>query len=333
MNRLIREHILACFGGGAGEVPLEALDDSAVIDDVVFTTDAHTVKPIFFPNGDIGRLAVSGTVNDIAVMGAAPVALSAAMVLEEGLPISTLHRVLSSMGATSREAGVPIVTGDTKVVERGAVDGMIITTSAIGKRTSILDGNIEEVKRYRAFDGRWLCDSNVRLGDKIIVSGTVGDHGIALLSSREGYGFESTVKSDVAPLNRMISDALAVGGIAAMKDLTRGGLANALNEWNEKSHTGIRVNESDIPVSDGVASACGMLGIDPLEIGNEGKIILAVVPERADDVLQALRKTETGRMAELIGEACDETGVVMETCMGGRRIIEQPVGDPIPRIC
>jgi hydrogenase expression/formation protein HypE len=315
-------------------VPLDALDDSAVVDGIVFTTDSHTVRPIFFPGGDIGSLSVAGTVNDISMVGAEPVALSCGFILEEGLRREELELILRSMASTCKKAGVPIVTGDTKVVEKGAVQGIIINTSGIGRRSPLLDPNLKIARRHRKVRSLWLLDSNLRSGDMIILSGTVGDHGIAVLSKREGYGFESVVRSDVAPLNRMMAAALREGGVVAAKDPTRGGLANLLNEWAGKSKIGMIVEEDAVPISSGVRSACDMLGIDPLSIGNEGKAVLGVVREKAEDVLAALRKTPEGRKAAIIGEAQKRIkGVVLHTTVGGKRILEQPAGDPIPRIC
>jgi hydrogenase expression/formation protein HypE len=336
MGELIKEEILGRLKRRAKgiEVPLEALEDASVVEDIVFTTDSYVVKPIIFPGGDIGRLAVSGTVNDLSVMGCRPMALSLGLVIEEGLTIKTLRTVLASVAETALEAGVPVVTGDTKVVEKGALDNLIINTSGIGSRWPPLEKNLRTVKRFRKFKGRWLRDSSLRPGDRIIVSGTLGDHGVALLSFREGYGFESTISSDVRPLNKMIRKALEAGGVVAIKDPTRGGFANAINEWSEKSRVGILLEESEIPVREGVISACEMLGIDPLTIGNEGKALIGVVKERADAVLKALRRTEEGREAAIVGEVTkDVKGVVMRTLVGGKRIIDTPAGDPIPRIC
>ncbi|MFA5772510.1 MAG: hydrogenase expression/formation protein HypE [Thermoplasmata archaeon] len=337
MQRLIGEHILKNFGGIKNKkigVPLDALDDSAVIDDIVFTTDGHTVKPIFFPGGDIGVLSVAGTINDIAVMGANPLALSAAFIIEEGFSIDDYARIVNSMRKTSRYADVPIITGDTKVVEKGAAEKIFITTSGVGKKHESLEHNMREVKKYRKFNEKWLLDSNLGDGDKIIVSGNIGEHGVAILSFREGYGFESKIKSDVAPLNKMIAKILKVGGIVAMKDPTRGGVANTLNEWSQKSGVGISIMEEEIPISEAVLSACEMLGIEPLNIGNEGKVVIAVVKEKAEDVLSALRKTPEGKNATIVGTVRKSIkGVVMETVVGGKRIVEQPVGDPVPRIC
>jgi len=334
MQRLIKDYILKYLGGSKAEVPLEALDDAAVIDDIVLKSDSHAVKPLFFPGGDIGRLAVSGTVNDIAVMGADIIALASGFILEEGFPLSDLERILKTMNETCKESDVHIITGDTKVVEKGSLGGCVINTSGIGKGSETLQRNLETIRRYRKFEARWILDSNLRAGDKIILSGTIGDHGVAVLSSREGYGFGSEIKSDVTPLNGMIKHILEIGGIVAMKDPTRGGLSNALNEWSEKSKSGILVREDKIPIHGDVKAACEMLGIDPFDVGNEGKVIIGVVPQKAEEVLEALRETKEGRDAQLIGEATDRfREVVLETIVGGQRIIPPPVGDPVPRIC
>jgi len=334
MHDLIKKYVVGYLGGSSAEVPLEALDDAAVINDIVLKSDSHAVKPIFFPGGDIGRLAVSGTVNDIAVLGAEPTALTCGFVLEEGLAIADLERILESMKETCKEAEVYIITGDTKVVEKGNLGGCVINTSGIGRRNEALEKNIREAKKHRTFSARWILDSNLREGDKIIVSGTVGDHGLAVLSAQEGYSFGSQIRSDVSPLNKLILRLLNVGGVVAMKDPTRGGLSNALNEWSEKSKVGILVREDRIPIRGDVRAACEMLGIDPLEVGNEGKVVIGVVPQKAEEVLAALKETKEGKEAEIIGEATEEfKAVAMQTSVGGKRILAPPIGDPIPRIC
>ena len=336
MQEFIRDFVLKELetDDDRSEIPLAALDDAAVVDGIVFTTDSYTVKPLFFPGGNIGLLAVAGTINDLSVMGARPIALSCGMIIEEGFSGDDLHEILKSMNDASHKADVRIVTGDTKVVEKGAVDGLFINTSGIGKRSEHLDGNIERVRSSREYRWDWPNDSAVSDGDVIIVSGQIGNHGVALLSFREGYGFETTVKTDAAPLNRLIGSVLEVGGVTAMKDPTRGGVANLLNEWSEKSRVGLEIREESLPLNDSVVAACEMLGIDPLEIGNEGKAVIAVVPEAAEDVLKAVKGAPEGRDAEIIGVArSDLDGVVLETHTGGRRMIEPPIGDPVPRIC
>jgi len=334
MADLIRNYVLKHLGGSNAEVPLEALDDSAVIDNIVLKSDSHAVKPLFFPGGDIGRLAVAGTVNDIAMIGAEPLALTCGMVLEEGLPLADLDRILESMEKTCKEAEVYVVTGDTKVVEKSGFGGCVINTSGIGKRNEALENNIREVKKHRSFDSRWVLDSNLRKGDKLIVSGTVGDHGVTILSAQEGYNFGSQIKSDVTPLNKVVMRLLNVGGIVAMKDPTRGGLSNSLNEWNIKSKVGIMVQESKVPIRGDVKAACEMLGIDPMEIGNEGKVLIGVVPQKAEEILATLRESKEGKDAQIIGEATEDfSEVVLETVVGGKRILAPPIGDPIPRIC
>jgi len=334
MDALIKRYMLKHFAGSSAEVPLEALDDAAVIDGIVLKSDSYTVKPLFFPGGDIGRMAVAGTVNDMSVLGAEPLALAAGFVFEEGFPLYDLERILTSMDETCKEAGVAVITGDTKVVEHGALDKFIINSSGVGRRSPLLDRNLTEVRKFRESEAKWLLDSNIRAGDQIILSGAVADHGIAVLSAREGYGFETKIQSDAAPLNHMIARALEVGGVVSMKDPTRGGLANLLNEWSEKSKVGILIHEERIPVHTGVRAACEMLGLDPLEVGNEGKVVLAVVSQKAEQVLAALRSTDLGREAEIIGRATDEFNLVaVQTSVGGRRILAKPFGDPVPRIC
>jgi len=337
MHSLIKDYIVRYFAGGAeAEVPLEAMDDAAVVNGVAFKSDSHVVKPIFFPGGDIGRLAVSGTVNDIAAVGAEPYAMACGFVLEEGLAISDFERILASMQQTCKEACVSIVTGDTKVVERGSLGGCIINTSAIGRRTSALEANLEVVRKFRrGFEACWVLDSNLREGDRIVLSGTIGDHGLAVLSAQEGLHFGSEIRSDVQPLNRLIQRLLGeVGGIVTMKDPTRGGLADALNEISEKSRVGILIQEEKIPIREDVRAACEMLGLDPLEIGNEGKMIMGVTKEKAEELLCLLRTTKAGEHAEIIGATTgDFNGVAMQTVLRGKRIIAKPVGDPVPRIC
>jgi len=337
MNDLIKRFILKYLGNASfgAEIGLEALDDAAVIGDVVLKSDSHAVKPIFFHGGDIGRLAVSGTVNDIACLGAEPTALACGFVLEEGLPMSGFEKILGSMRQACDEAGVYVITGDTKVVEKGSLGGCVVNVSGIGRRTEALEQNIAVVRQFRpAFKSRWLLDSNVSVGDKIILSGTIGDHGLAVLSAQEGLSFGSGIVSDVKPLNKLVQQLLGVGGIVALKDPTRGGLANALNEWSEKSGVGVLVYEDKIPIREDVKAACEMLGIDPLEVGNEGKLIIAVVKEKAEEMLTRLKATKEGKDAQIIGEATKQFNqVAMQTIVGGKRIIATPIGDPIPRIC
>ncbi|AEH24205.1 hydrogenase expression/formation protein HypE [Pyrococcus yayanosii] len=323
MEELLRDVILKNLTlKSAGGVGLDALDDGATIPfgdkHIVFTIDGHTVKPIFFPGGDIGRLAVSGTVNDLAVMGAKPIALANSMIIGEGFDGDDLVRILRSMDETAKEVPVPIVTGDTKVVEEGI--GMFIITAGIG---------IAE---------RPISDAGAQIGDVILVSGTIGDHGIALMSHREGISFETELKSDVAPVWEVVEAvAKAIGweNIHAMKDPTRGGLSNALNEMARKANVGILIREADVPVRPEVRAASEMLGISPFDVANEGKVVMSVAREFAEEALEAMRKTEKGRNAAIIGEVIGEYRgkVLMETGIGGKRFLEPPVGDPIPRVC
>ena len=337
MHNLVKNYIVKAFGGldSVAEVPLEAMDDAAVIGDIVFKSDSHAVKPVFFPGGDIGRLSISGTVNDISAMGAMPYALACGFILEEGLLLADLEQILASMRQTCIEAGVSIVTGDTKVVEKGALGGLVMNVSGIGKRTAALDHNLAVARMYRAVASRWTLDSNLAVGDKIILTGTIGDHGLAVLSAQQGLNFGSEIKSDVRPLNRMIQQLFSeIGGVICVKDPTRGGLADALNEWTEKSKVGVLIHENKVPIRSDVQAACDMLGLDPLEVGNEGKYIIGTVKEKAEEILAFLNGTEEGKNAQIIGEATSEfKGVAMQTTVGGKRIVARPIGDPVPRIC
>lgn len=323
MQGLISEIILnnlqnKSVNGGVG---LEDLDDGATIPldeyEIVVSTDSHTVDPIFFPGGDIGTISIAGTVNDVSVMGAKPLAIANAMVISEGFPGEDFERIIKSMDKVCKEAGVAIITGDTKVMEHDKLDKIIISTTGIG---IVKKG---EVKR----------DSGLEIGDKIILTGSVGDHGISLMSYREGFGFETDLKSDVAPVWEMVEAALNVGGVNAMKDPTRGGIANALNELASKSGVGMFLDEEKIPLKDAVIAASEMLGIDPYEVANEGKVIMGVKPEMADEILEAIRKTKHGKNAQIIGEVTDGPHVVIQTLLGGKRILEAPIADPVPRVC
>lgn len=323
MQKMISEIILSNLenknvNGGIG---LDELDDGATIplgkSEIVVTTDSHTIDPIFFPGGDIGKLAVSGTVNDLAVMGAKPLAIASALVISEGFPKKDLKRIIKSMNKTCKEVGISIITGDTKVIEKNKFDDIIITTTGIGI----------------AKNGEIKPDSGLEVGDKIILSGTVGDHGMAIMAHREGFGFETNLKSDVAPVWDVVEAALNVGGVKAMKDPTRGGLANALNEMASKSGVGMLIYENKIPIKEEVVAASEMLGIDPYEVANEGKVIIGVESDLAEDVLEAVKKTKHGKDAEIIGEVTDDKHVVLKTSVGGKRILETPVADPVPRVC
>ncbi len=320
MDEFIREVILGELASlRLGSVNLEHLDDGSSIalkeGEVVVTSDSHVVKPLFFPGGDIGKLAACGTINDLAVMGAEPLGMSCNLVIEEGFEVEKLRRILRSLDTNARANSCPVVCGDTKVVERGVVDELIISTTAIG------------------ICNKPLSDFNLKPGDKIIVTGTVGDHGIALLSFREG--FSSDLKSDVACILGLMRAAIRAGGVHAAKDPTRGGLANALSEWAEKSGLGIAIEEERIPIKEEVKSLAELLGIDPLSVACEGRAIIAVEPEKAQEVLDAIRSLEIGKDAEIIGEVVLEHPgrVVLHTSIGGKRILEKPLADPVPRIC
>ncbi len=316
---IIRNHFLAALSNPI----LSQLDDSAVIEPagrLAFTTDSYVVQPIFFPGGDIGKLAVCGTINDLAMVGATPRYLSLAFIIEEGLLLSDLEKVVNSIKETAAGAGVAVVTGDTKVVNRGTADKLFINTAGIGTVPA----------------GVNISGHNARPGDVLILSGTIGDHGIAVLSQREGINFATELKSDCAPLNGLVTEMLAASlNIHSLRDPTRGGLATTLNEIAEQSAVSIRIYEEKIPVREEVASACEMLGLDPLYVANEGKLIAVVSPDDAERVLGQMKKHQYGRDATIIGEVKEENPgrVVMKTRLGTTRIIDMLVGEPLPRIC
>jgi hydrogenase expression/formation protein HypE len=302
---------------------LAKLDDSAVIDlsgRLAFTTDSYVVSPIFFPGGDIGKLAVCGTVNDLAMSGAKPLYLSLAFIIEEGLPQGELNQIVESAQKAAQEAEVKIVTGDTKVVHRGSADKLFINTAGVGIIAEGVD----------------ISGSNARPGDKVILSGTIGDHGIAVLSQREGLSFSTQLESDCAPLGSLVAEMLAAGpNIHCLRDPTRGGLATSLNELAKQSKVSIRIEEEKIPVREEVLAACEMLGFDPLYVANEGKLVAIVLAEDAGKVLKAIRGNHYGKSAAIIGEVRGEHPgrVVMKTCLGASRIVDMLVGDLLPRIC
>lgn len=287
---------------------------------LAFTTDSHVVKPLFFEGGDIGRLAVCGTVNDLAMAGARPLYLTAGFILEEGLPIDTLQRVVASMKEAADEAGVSIVAGDTKVVEQGSADGMFITTSAVGTVP----------------EGVNISGGNARPGDVVLLSGAIGDHGIAVLSRREGLEFGVPVASDVAPLNHLVETMVeASRHLRCLRDPTRGGLATTLNELAGQSGVAIQIEESQIPVRPPVQAACDMLGFDPLYIANEGKLVAVAPPEEAERLLEAMQRTRYGEDARIIGKVLQAPAgkVLMKTRIGGTRIVQMLMGEMLPRIC
>jgi hydrogenase expression/formation protein HypE len=306
-----------------GDIGLAAMDDGAAlrIGDrwLVVTTDSHVIHPVFFPGGDIGRLAVSGTVNDLAMMGATEVlGLTCAVIIEEGFSRADLVRIQRSIRETCDEAGAVVVTGDTKVMGKGELDGIVLNTTGI------------------ALTDRVVPDCGLRSGDRIIVTGTIGDHGMAVMARRHGLALDGDLRSDVAPLNRLVRAALdsAPGAIVAMKDPTRGGLASALHEMAEKSRVGIVIDEMALPVTPHVRAAGELLGIDPVHVANEGKALLGVRPEAADAVLRAVRAHVLGRDAAIVGTCTDERigAVILDTGFG-RRLVTELEGELLPRIC
>lgn len=306
---------------------LAQLGDSTTLDfsaensqRLAFSTDSFVVSPLFFPGGDIGELAVNGTVNDLAMSGATPLFLSAGFILEEGLEMETLGRISASMARACKQAGVQVATGDTKVVEKGHGDGVYINTTGIG----IIPKDVN------------IGPGNARSGDVILVSGTIGDHGIAIMSVREGLQFESEIKSDTAPLNGMVADMLNVStNIHCLRDATRGGLSAVLNELAAASKVGIEFDEEKVPVSPAVNAACEMLGLDPYYIANEGKLVAFVPAAQAEEILAAMQKNEYGKEAAIIGHVTDKHPgmVVAKTAIGSSRVVDLPAGELLPRIC
>ena len=302
---------------------LNKLDDSAIFEAsgrLAFTTDGYVVNPIFFPGGDIGKLAVCGTVNDLAMNGAKPLYLSLSAIIEEGFVLRELERIVQSIKKAAEEAGVSIIAGDTKVVNRGQADKLFITTSGVG----IVPPGVD------------ISGANARAGDKILLSGTVGDHGIAIMSQREGLKFSMTLKSDCAPLSKLVSQMLEVTSwIHCLRDPTRGGLATTLNELARQSNVGITIEETKIPVKEEVRAACELLGLDPIYVANEGKLVAVVDPADAKNVLARIRKNRYGRDAAVIGEVTSQHPgkVVMKTRLGPSRIVDMLSGELLPRIC
>jgi len=322
-GKLAHEIVRNSFVSALDNPILNPLDDSAIISAkgrLAFTTDSYVVQPIFFPGGDIGRLAICGTVNDLSMVGAKPLYLSLSFIIEEGLLIKDLERVVASIKETAEESGVKIVTGDTKVVNRGSADRLFINTAGVG----IIPPKVD------------ISGHNAQPGDAVIINGTIGDHGIAVLSQREGLGFATKLESDCSPLNGLVAEMLeASNAMRCLRDPTRGGLASTLNELAEQSRVSIRIEEDRIPVREEVAGACEMLGLDPLHVANEGKLVAVVEAKDAEAVVARMKKNKYGRDAAIIGEVREEHPgrVVMKTRLGTSRIVDMLVGEPLPRIC
>lgn len=318
-HELITEFFLPAFGNPA----LNQLNDQAILEAkdfrIAFTTDSYVIDPIFFPGGDIGKLAVYGTVNDLAMCGAIPLYLSVGFIIEEGFSFDELRKVIYSMKLASEEAGVKIVTGDTKVVNKGKADRLFINTSGIG----FVDKDVN------------ISGHKAKAGNKVIISGSIGDHGIAVLSKREGLDFDSPIESDCAPLNGLVRDMLSVTkDINCLRDPTRGGLATALNELAQQSGVGIIIEEAKIPIKEPVKGACELLGYDPLYVANEGKLVAIIPEEHSLEVLAKMRKNKYAVDAQIIGEVVAEPKrVILKTIIGGTRIVDMISGELLPRIC
>jgi hydrogenase expression/formation protein HypE len=320
MAQLIEELFLACFDNEWLRQGNDAARLARPAGRMVMAVDAHVVSPLFFPGGDIGCLSVHGTINDVAMLGARPLYLSAGFILEEGFPLADLKRIVESMAGASREAGVPVVAGDTKVVESGKGDGVFITTTGVGVLA----------------DGVEVAGDRARPGDRILVSGTLGDHGVAIMSTRQSLGFETTIRSDTAALHGLVQAMLeAEPDLHVLRDPTRGGLATTLNEIARQSGVGMMIDEAALPVRQEVEAACEFLGLDPLYVANEGKLVCLCAPEAAPRVLAAMRAHPLGREAALIGTVIEDPHhfVQMETAFGGKRIVDWLTGEQLPRIC
>jgi hydrogenase expression/formation protein HypE len=323
-GKMTSELIARCFLPAFGNEYLDRLDDQAVVSvsgaRLAFSTDSYVVTPLFFPGGDIGTLAVNGTVNDLATAGARPLFLSAAFILEEGFALSDLERIVASMRTAANAAGVLLVTGDTKVVDRGKADGCYVTTTGLGV--------VEHTQRISA-DG-------ARRGDVIILSGPIADHGMAIMAARADLELETPITSDTAALHRLVADVLASGAdVHCLRDPTRGGVATALNEIAQRSRIGIVLDESAIPVHEPVRGVCELLGLDPLYVANEGKLLAIVPVADAPRVVETMRRHPEGRDARVVGEVVDDAAalVVLRTRVGGHRIVDMLQGEQLPRIC
>ncbi|GAB6904710.1 carbamoyl phosphate phosphatase, hydrogenase 3 maturation protein [Desulfosarcina cetonica] len=319
-HRLTTDLLLPAFHNPA----LAMLDDGARLDlaggRIAFSTDTYVVDPLFFPGGSIGDLAINGTVNDVAMCGAVPLYLSVGMVIEEGFPMADLKRVVVDMQGAAKTAGVQVVTGDTKVVPRGAADKLFINTAGIG----VIHAGVN------------VSGANARPGDAVILSGSMADHGMTILTRRQGLTFETDLTSDSAPLNHMVADMLASGcEIHVLRDPTRGGVGTTLNEIAEKSRVGIRIHERRLPIKPAVAGVCELLGFDPLYVANEGKLLAFVPADQAERLLAVIRQSPYGRAACIIGEVIDDHPgrVFMKTRIGGERIVDMLTGEQLPRIC
>lgn len=323
MQRLLEEVVIPSFGRRKiGDIGLDEMDDGATLQidgkNLIVCTDAHTIHPLFFPGGNLGTLTACGTINDISVMGAKPVAMTNTLIVEEGVEIETVQTILKSLNDIIEPLEVAMIAGDTKVMPKGTLDGIVMSTTGIGI----------------VYKERPVSDSGVQAGDDIILTGPIGDHGTSLLAHREGLDFDTDLTSDVAPLWIPIKDCLDIGGVHAMKDPTRGGTAVALNELASKSGLEIEIDEVSTPVRTQVRTLCEILGLNPFNMSNEGMAVMAVDPEVSDDILTALSKHDSTKDAKIIGTSQNGTArVIMKTEIGGKKILQIPYGEPVPRVC
>jgi hydrogenase expression/formation protein HypE len=323
MQRLLQETIIPSFSlRKIGVIGLDEMDDGATLSvgstNLIVCADAHTIHPLFFPGGNLGTLAACGTINDLAVMGARPIAMANTIIIEEGMEIKALQTILHSLNSVIEPLNIAMIAGDTKVMPPGTLDGLVMSTTGIGE----------------VYLDQPISDSGAQPGDDIIISGPIGDHGTVLLAHREGLNFETSLTSDVAPLWNAIRDCLDVGGVHAMKDPTRGGTAVALNEIASKSKMELELKENQLPVRAAVQSLCDVLGLNPLHMSSEGRVVMAVAPDYADEILSVLHKHATTQDAQVVGTAKKGTPrVLLKTTIGGRKVIQVPYGEPIPRVC
>jgi len=332
MQEFLEEVILDTFGDSSvGSIGLGNLDDGASFGNYIISTDGHTVKPLFFKGGDIGRLSACGTINDVSVMGARPILITCSLIIQAGFELEDLKRAMVSMKESCDEADVKLVAGDTKVVEDEI--GLYVSTTGVGEYWDGLETNLDIIRETQDYPENFIKDSGLAPGDKIILSGTVGDHGISIMSEREELNIFGDLASDVCPVWGITRRAIETGGVSAMKDPTRGGISAALNEMSDKSAVKITMFEEKIPVKNSIRAAADILGINFHDVANEGKVVIGAREEYAEDILEAVRRSKYGKDAVICGEVSEGSKVFLRTKIGARRLMNIPEGDPVPRVC